>query len=354
MNQARYRGIKKLRYVVARPVWLIAIVFYVFALISVLLLNQIGPEHFWPAIINLYLPQFAWGLPTVLLFPLGFWVRGNQPWLPALGLLPVLMVLGPLMGLRGYLPSIQPPVDVASPVLRVMTFNIEGAKNDAGVILELLKEQSDVVFFQEFRPEFEKPFRSVLKGWAIEVEAGLAIASRLPISEFKHVDLPKLSDDQWKRPAYVRAVLKSGGTEIAVYNTHLSTPRPGFEALRNREALAIEMIESNARDRIAQGQALANALATETLPTLVGGDFNAPEASLVLAPILKANFRNTFSEAGKGYGYTKGHDLRFGFSFVRIDHLFVSTQFAVLTCSTGDKSASDHRPVIAQIALAKR
>jgi endonuclease/exonuclease/phosphatase (EEP) superfamily protein YafD len=61
--------------------------------------------------------------------------------------------------------------------------------------------------------------------------------------------------------------------------------------------------------------------------------------------------RDAFSSAGRGYGYTHGHSTRLGFSFLRIDHVLLSPEIGVADCFVGQKEASDHRPVIADLLL---
>jgi len=325
---------------------------YTLFLAGLLSANALGPERFWLVLVNLYLPQLVWAAPALCLIPLALVVRGKRPWLIALPLIPLLLVLGPLMGLRGYPSPRQPQAD--GPTLRVMTYNIQSGTHQAQILQELLNQRPDLVFIQEFRPEFEPTLREALADWHLEINGEFVVASRLPLSQFQRIDLPRLQEDKWKLPAYVRAVVRFQETDIVIYNTHLSTPRNAFEALRGRENTALPLMAMNTHDRLAQGKALAQALAQETLPTILGGDFNAPEASLVCQPLTQVGFRNAFSEGGKGYGYTKGHDLRFNTSFVRIDHLYVSKQWSVRSCAPGSKEGSDHRPLVAELALALR
>jgi endonuclease/exonuclease/phosphatase (EEP) superfamily protein YafD len=68
---------------------------------------------------------------------------------------------------------------------------------------------------------------------------------------------------------------------------------------------------------------------------------------------LKLGLRDAFSTAGLGYGYTYGHGLRLGHSFVRIDHILVSRHWDVVRSWTGGAAGSDHRPVIADLVLKK-
>lgn len=325
---------------------------YTLVLVGLLSANMLGPERFGLTTINLYLPQVFWAVPALCLIPLALVVRGKRLWLIALPLLPLLLVVGPLMGLRGYPSPSQPKAD--GPTLRVMTYNIQGGKALEPAIQEMLRSWADVILLQEVRPEDEARLRNMLLDWHLEINGEFVVATRLPLSPLERVELPRLQEDKWKTPAYVRTTVRFQNHDLAVYNTHLSTPRNAFAALRGRDSSAMPLMTMNTHDRLAQGRALAQALTQEKLPLILGGDFNAPETSLVCQPLAQADFRNAFSEAGKGYGYTKGHEFRFRTSFVRIDHLYVSKQWAVLSCAPGSKEGSDHRPMIAELALALR
>ena len=61
--------------------------------------------------------------------------------------------------------------------------------------------------------------------------------------------------------------------------------------------------------RVNQAQVLRKILAGEKGPVLVAGDLNSPDASLLGAGLREAGFHDAFAEAGKGYGYSYGHQL---------------------------------------------
>ena len=67
---------------------------------------------------------------------------------------------------------------------------------------------------------------------------------------------------------------------------------------------------------------------------------------------------DAFSRAGVGFGYTHGHSLRLGFSFLRIDHILASSYLAErLGFVFIDRNArkgtkpSDHAPVLADFDI---
>jgi endonuclease/exonuclease/phosphatase (EEP) superfamily protein YafD len=81
---------------------------------------------------------------------------------------------------------------------------------------------------------------------------------------------------------------------------------------------------------------------------------NAIQASPVIRTLSAIGLRDAFATGGRGYGYTYGHDLRLGFSFLRIDHVLASPEIDVLRAEPGGSRASQHRPVIADLVLRKR
>ena len=79
-----------------------------------------------------------------------------------------------------------------------------------------------------------------------------------------------------------------------------------------------------------QTHKLARDLAGLTGPLVLAGDLNAPPASPVLAALEAVGLRNAFSLAGRGYGYSYGHSMRWGYDFLRIDHIYVSRDIDVI------------------------
>jgi endonuclease/exonuclease/phosphatase (EEP) superfamily protein YafD len=82
---------------------------------------------------------------------------------------------------------------------------------------------------------------------------------------------------------------------------------------------------------------------------IVAGDLNADDRSPVVRRLLATGLRDAFSSAAIGYGYTLGHALRPGFSFLRIDHVLVSRDIGVRDCEPGGRDGSEHRPVLADL-----
>jgi endonuclease/exonuclease/phosphatase family metal-dependent hydrolase len=96
----------------------------------------------------------------------------------------------------------------------------------------------------------------------------------------------------------------------------------------------------------------------QTTPVILAGDLNAPEHSQPYA-LVAAHLENAHRAAGSGLGFTyPSSAVRLlgavpAFPVVRIDHVFFSRHFVALRADTlEDSGGSDHRPVLAVLALA--
>ncbi|MGJ8694774.1 MAG: endonuclease/exonuclease/phosphatase family protein [Verrucomicrobiaceae bacterium] len=78
------------------------------------------------------------------------------------------------------------------------------------------------------------------------------------------------------------------------------------------------------------------------IPTLIGGDFNAP-ANDAVYKLLGNDFTDAFSEVGTGWGNTFHRSL----PLLRIDHLFSSKMLVPIRAKAVRLEGSDHRMVIA-------
>ena len=141
---------------------------YTLTLLWLLEQIQSGPERNWVVLANLYLPQLLWAIPAVLLMLAGFYFRGGRPWIIGLPVLPLLLVLGPLMGLRGYPSPPQPQSNAQGMPLRIMTYNIAMGNNPSEILKSITLERPDVLLIQELGPTFESLLRAGFSHWNIK------------------------------------------------------------------------------------------------------------------------------------------------------------------------------------------
>jgi len=83
--------------------------------------------------------------------------------------------------------------------------------------------------------------------------------------------------------------------------------------------------------------------------TVVAGDLNSNERSVAYRRLTRAGFRDPQREVGDGMGFTWPADRRLP-AFVRIDWILVR-DLEPVAAWVGDAGASDHRPVIVDLAF---
>ncbi len=141
-------------------------------------------------------------------------------------------------------------------------------------------------------------------------------------------------------------ILTDTGTTIEVVNVHL---RSAATDLRFWERSAWQAHRNN---RILRDQELMltrNILEQSTskfpnIPTLLGGDFNAP-ATDVMHRQLTRDFVDSFASAGTGWGDT----FQRRFPILRIDHIYATRHFTPVRCRAVTIRSSDHRMVVADL-----
>jgi vancomycin resistance protein VanJ len=315
--------------------------------------NAVGPERWWVSALNLFLPQWIWGVPAILLLIAALLPKGDKKkrfdrftkysLFAILGSLA--WVLGPVMGFCWRMPGRTKPVS-GGVRLRVMTYNIKWGHRDMSAILqEIVDTQPDLLLPQDSGDTLDGFLGELLRDWNVCHEGQYIIASHLPLSDVQIGSLSFFGE----KHSYLRCLLHLGQSKIMVYDIHMLTPRWGLEALRYREG--ISGFDRDVQARLQQAGELAQDLQRERTPVLIAGDLNAPLQSLVCRQLLHAGLQDAFAESGWGYGYTYGHKLRLHHSYMRIDHILVSAPWQVTGCWTGNAEGSDHRPVIADLLL---
>ena len=173
------------------------------------------------------------------------------------------------------------------------------------------------------------------------------VASRFPIAGCTAGQIGFESESH----RYLRCQVDVEGKPLTLLTAHFQSPRAGLMAARHQGLGGRLGWQRNHERRMTQSHKLARDLAGVTGPLVLAGDLNAPPASPVLAALEAVGLRNAFSVAGRGYGYSYGHALRWGYDFLRIDHIYVSPDIDVINSFVAAGDASDHRPVVADLVL---
>jgi endonuclease/exonuclease/phosphatase family metal-dependent hydrolase len=156
---------------------------------------------------------------------------------------------------------------------------------------------------------------------------GTAILSRFPIKAWHNTLLPRPNNGEQR--GLLEAVVNVRGVRVRVANTHLQ--------------------HNSALERTAQAQRIAELLAPAPEPVVLVGDLNAVPEAPELAPLL-GTFADAWTRAGDG----PGHTIPVEAPDRRIDYVLTSPSIAARSAEVIATTASDHLPVVAELAVPKR
>lgn len=226
--------------------------------------------------------------------------------------------------------------------MRVVTINCAGGDTEAAA--EAFTWDPDIVLLQEAPAATDlAAYVAAHDGWRSHCALDPAILARgsmspVPVEEEQaayicaaEVTLPHIPSMPTIRVVCTRLLLPSLRTRI----WRPEVWSDGFEARADRE----EQMEAVA------GVARAG---LDTMPVIVGGDFNAP-AGDSLFRVLQPEFRDAYPEGGAGWPNTITNDTPMS----RIDQVWVSRQFDVRGAWVVRTRHSDHRAVVVDLRLVR-
>jgi endonuclease/exonuclease/phosphatase (EEP) superfamily protein YafD len=221
-----------------------------------------------------------------------------------------------------------------------MSCNLLMVNKDTRPILdEIRAARPDVLLLQEYTAEWHDAVKA--SGVATELpysshvtrddSFGVAVYSRFPfVGEVDNrLPLGRAGVEQ------TRAVVDVDGRHVAVYNVHLLPPRRLDYTIDSRLQFA----------------GLLDALSSERLPFVLGGDMNLTGDTPQQHDLRRAGALDAHDAAGRGRGSTwpVNSFLRYVPGF-RLDHVYAGNGLTPVNCVTGEGRGSDHRPVIADVA----
>lgn len=254
------------------------------------------------------------------------------------------------MAVIGLAVAVLPAVDVptvhpssAHSGLKVMTANIFGDNiKDRTAFVELLRqEKPDVVVLEETSPAWEKLISSSgLYPYESSTDAmlrdALKVYSSLPIRAETELKRAVTEPQAYKQP--LRLELDLNGKPLFLYAFHPETPRRLWQW----------------RDRNAYLAAAADAVKgdLERAPVIVAGDWNTPTWSPFFRTFLQQS--GLASTAGGWLQPVTRFSMKLdalAYIGASIDHIAVSPDIFLRERRIGPTFGSNHRPVIAELAM---
>jgi endonuclease/exonuclease/phosphatase (EEP) superfamily protein YafD len=233
-----------------------------------------------------------------------------------------------------------------------MTYNVaNGLAKPADLVAALRASFADVIGLEELAPDqaiaIERDLRDLYPHQILHPLGipGKGVISRFPIAS---AELVSFYPD---RPDLV-VTLDGLDAPIRVIVAHPPPPRfrkNGFH------------FDAQTRRQI---DALVE-LATAGGPTILMGDFNAPERHRSLRQLAAAGLIDAFRAAGEGGGLTLPMRLaRYAYKgnplgklrippMLRVDYIWHTPELTTLSAWVGDHAGSDHLPVLARLSLAR-
>ena len=262
--------------------------------------------------------------------------------------LAVVAGMGMLMGIGPALFASLSPSNAPAPAsstMRLMSINVHLYNRNAASLLDAVQRAApDVLVLQEYSQAIDDAVRGALAAeYTYQLRKpqadngdGWAVYSRRPL--LAPIDTA-LQLDHSKRQA--RFAVRLADKEVIIYALHLTSPQSMDKIGRNRAEVA-DLVEL---------------LATETKPVILAGDFNFTASTANAAALRARGMRDTHDLAGEGRGSTwrfRKLPLAYRLPGFRIDHIFIGPELTCTNARVLDIAGSDHRPILADIALAAK
>ncbi len=239
--------------------------------------------------------------------------------------------------------------------LSIMSYNVRGfniykwiKQNDVPSKISnyINEKQADIVCFQEYYNDNKLVLKTYnyhyIKGSSKTKKFGQAIYSK-----YKIINSGSLNFDSTANNAIYADIVKGKDT-IRIYNIHLQSLKIynlAKNATDNKEKIATRISETNKEQQKQVAQILEN---KKQCPykTILCGDFNNTAFSYSYHELSKET-QDAFVSKGKGFGKTFG---AFYFPF-RIDFMLIDSKIKISDFETGTVHYSDHKPILAKVAL---
>jgi len=252
------------------------------------------------------------------------------------------------------------PAQPTGRTLTVMTCNLLGFNTETAATIAALRAANvDVIAMQELN----LPAAAAIQAQLLDLYPYQILAPQRGVTGLGVISRYRLQETAWRLPgAWLGGpqvlTLDFAGAEVLLVNFHsISVEFAGSEAY--------SQIEWSVQERERQARLLADFAKTQAKPVIALGDFNTSDQSTAYTWVT-TTLRDAWREAGYGLGHTFPGAASSGSArpviagipvpmwLIRIDYIFHSAQWQAVAAWLGPwNGQSDHRPVVAKLALRK-
>ncbi|HJN17719.1 MAG TPA: endonuclease/exonuclease/phosphatase family protein [Armatimonadota bacterium] len=242
------------------------------------------------------------------------------------------------------MPSLQlrsPQVSEAR-TIRVVTWNVHSAVDRIDEFRTVVAElDPDIICLQE---AWSKRFRGIMPGADGFRSNSMLILTKGEIVDTEIID-PRLEDEPTRRDPPVATISLPQG-EVSICCVHFYSYQLAGVVRDARKKSAWRQIGRTATRRAGQMAAVVEWLDRQTGPAIIAGDFNNPPRGRIYSE-LADRLTDSFARAGTGFGWSFPRAR----PVIRIDYVWTSEDLTPISCKALATGPSDHRPVVADIAL---
>ncbi|MBD3292606.1 MAG: hypothetical protein GF393_06750 [Armatimonadia bacterium] len=301
---------------------------------AVWVLQHVPGEEAWIGAALVYAPTTPWIVaPAVGLLLALAARRWSRVLLSAASIAFAVLVVA------GYQLNEPAPIPPDRPIIRLATWNVYGWTDERELVQDrIMSWDCDVVCLQEAaRPVF----RDLLPGYDSAMAADLRVYVR-----GKVLSAHAPPDPANRKRRMLICEVETDAGRFTVVDVHIPRAEVARRTPREFEPL-IDYIMAGVDVREQKFGQLLSELPTG-VPLIVAGDLNTPPPSRYYDR-MDERFTDSFAAVGRGFGNTFVWRRRL--PILRIDYVWTGGGVAPLTCTMRDHRPSDHRPLVAELAL---
>ncbi|MGD9496174.1 MAG: endonuclease/exonuclease/phosphatase family protein [Armatimonadota bacterium] len=291
-------------------------------------------EDWWVGALLTWGPQVQWLAPPVLALLLTLMARRGM-----LAFVNLVVTAFALFALAGFEMNDYGAPAPGEGVVRVATWNVYGHTREREVVRErILSWDCDIVCLQE---SADPAYRELLPGYESTRAGDLRVFVRGAILSRRVISGAR------PRPQVVLVVeADTCAGPVVALTTHVPRARRSRPVPREITPLA-DYVREGMQVREAKFEEVLGAIPHDR-PMILAGDLNTPPTSRYWYR-LSQRLTDAFDAAGRGFGHTFLWRRRW--PLLRIDYVWAGGGARPLRCWVERAAPSDHRPVLAEIAL---